>query len=89
VAVSEGIQDADGTLVVAAGQTGGKTATHIQLSGSNSSGMPYESDKDRLKIKRVRSILLGFAAIFLLCQRRCSWSVGERGADAAWHKVDA
>ena len=98
VAVSEGIQDADGTPVVAGLVKRVEKDSHgnIQLSGSTSLGDALMNlIKERLKIKRVRSDTFGYLQrSFLGCVSEVdaheAREVGERAVQiAAWHKVDA
>jgi ATP-dependent phosphofructokinase / diphosphate-dependent phosphofructokinase len=98
IAVSEGIQDADGTPVVAGLVKRVEKDSHgnIQLSGSTSLGDALMNlVKDKLKIKRVRSDTFGYLQrSFLGCVSEVdaheAREVGERAVQiAAWHKVDA
>jgi ATP-dependent phosphofructokinase / diphosphate-dependent phosphofructokinase len=97
VAVSEGIQDADHTPVVArlVGEVERDSHGNIQLSGSTSLGDALMNlVKDKLKIKRVRSDTFGYLQrSFLGCVSQVDANeareVGERAVQvAAWHRVD-
>jgi 6-phosphofructokinase 1 len=97
VAVSEGIQDAQGTPVVAGLVNKVEKDAHgnIQLSGTTSLGDALVSlVRDKLKIKRVRSDTFGYLQrSFLGCVSEVdaheAREVGERAVQiAAWHRVD-
>ena len=97
VAVSEGIQDAQGRPVVASLVKDVERDSHgnIQLSGTTSLGDGLmDLVKNRLKIKRVRSDTFGYLQrSFLGCVSEVDANeareVGERAVQiAAWHRVD-
>ncbi|MGB6064307.1 MAG: 6-phosphofructokinase [Desulfomonilaceae bacterium] len=97
VAVSEGIQDANGTPVVAGlvEQVEKDSHGNIQLSGTTSLGDALMNlVKEKLKIKRVRSDTFGYLQrSFLGCVSEVdaheAREVGERAVQiAAWHPVD-
>ena len=97
VAVSEGIQMADGRPVVASLLKKSETDFHgnIQLSGTTSLGDALmDLVKDKLKIKRVRSDTFGYLQrSFLGCVSEVDANeareVGERAVQiAAWRSVD-
>lgn len=97
VAVSEGIQDAQGRPVVASLVKDVERDSHgnIQLSGTTSLGDALmDLVKDKLKIKRVRSDTFGYLQrSFLGCVSEVDANeareVGERAVQiAAWHRVD-
>jgi len=97
VAVSEGIQDADGQPVVArlAAHVERDSHGNIQLSGTTSLGDALmDLVKSRLKIKRVRSDTFGYLQrSFLGCVSEVDANeareVGERAVQiAAWHRTD-
>jgi ATP-dependent phosphofructokinase / diphosphate-dependent phosphofructokinase len=97
IAVSEGIQLADGTPVVAGLVKEVERDLHgnIQLSGTTSLGDALmDLVKQRLKIKRVRSDTFGYLQrSFLGCVSEVdaheAREVGERAVQiAAWHSVD-
>jgi len=97
VAVSEGIQDAQGRPVVAGLVKDVERDSHgnIQLSGTTSLGDALmDLVKSKLKIKRVRSDTFGYLQrSFLGCVSEVDANeareVGERAVQiAAWHRVD-
>jgi 6-phosphofructokinase len=97
VAVSEGIQNAEGTPVAASLVDSVEKDAHgnIQLSGSTSLGDALMNlVKSELKIKRVRSDTFGYLQrSFLGCVSEVDANeareVGERAVQiAAWHRVD-
>ncbi len=97
VAVSEGIQDAQGKPVIAGLTRTAEKDAHgnIQLSGTTSLGDALMGlVKDRLKIKRVRSDTFGYLQrSFLGCVSEVDANeareVGERAVQiAAWHRAD-
>jgi len=97
VAVSEGIQDAQGRPVVASLVKDVERDSHgnIQLSGTTSLGDALmDLVKSKLKIKRVRSDTFGYLQrSFLGCVSEVDANeareVGERAVQiAAWHRVD-
>jgi 6-phosphofructokinase 1 len=97
VAVSEGIQDAKGTPVVAGLVQEVERDSHgnIQLSGTTSLGDALVNlVRQKLKIKRVRSDTFGYLQrSFLGCVSEVdaheAREVGERAVQiAAWHRVD-
>lgn len=97
VAVSEGIQDAEGKPVVASLMTEVERDSHgnVQLSGTTSLGDALvDLVKSKLKIKRVRSDTFGYLQrSFLGCVSEVdaheAREVGERAVQiAAWHRVD-
>ncbi|HMK33933.1 MAG TPA: 6-phosphofructokinase [Desulfomonilaceae bacterium] len=97
VAVSEGIQDAGGTPVIASLQKEVERDAHgnIQLSGTTSLGDALVNlVRQKLKIKRVRSDTFGYLQrSFLGCVSEVdaheAREVGERAVQiAAWHHVD-
>ncbi|MFH0825975.1 MAG: 6-phosphofructokinase [Pseudomonadota bacterium] len=97
VAVSEGIQTADGTPVIASLTQGVERDDHgnIQLSGTTSLGDALmQIVKKNLKIKRVRSDTFGYLQrSFVGCVSEVdaieAREVGERAVQvAAWHAVD-
>jgi 6-phosphofructokinase 1 len=97
VAVSEGIQDASGTPVVAALRREVERDAHgnVQLSGTTSLGDALmDLVKSKLKIKRVRADTFGYLQrSFLGCVSEVDANeareVGERAVQiAAWHRTD-
>ena len=97
IAVSEGIQDAQGTPVAATLVEEIEKDAHgnVQLSGSTSLGDALMNlVKTKLKIKRVRSDTFGYLQrSFLGCVSEVDANeareVGERAVQiAAWHRVD-
>jgi 6-phosphofructokinase 1 len=97
VAVSEGIQDAQGQPVIASLVKEVERDSHgnIQLSGTTSLGDALMNlVKTKLKIKRVRSDTFGYLQrSFLGCVSEVDANeareVGERAVQiAAWHRVD-
>jgi 6-phosphofructokinase 1 len=97
VAVSEGIQDAEGKPVIASLVKEVESDSHgnIQLSGTTSLGDALMNlVKAKLKIKRVRSDTFGYLQrSFLGCVSEVDANeareVGERAVQiAAWHRVD-
>ncbi|MDQ7784412.1 MAG: 6-phosphofructokinase [Desulfomonilaceae bacterium] len=97
VAVSEGIQSAEGVPVAATLVADVEKDAHgnVQLSGSTSLGDALMNlVKEKLKIKRVRSDTFGYLQrSFLGCVSDVDASeareVGERAVQiAAWHRVD-
>jgi 6-phosphofructokinase 1 len=97
VAVSEGIQDAEGTPVLAGLVDDVEKDAHgnVQLSGTGSLGDALkEIVKKRLNIKRIRADTFGYLQrSFLGCVSEVDANeareVGERAVQiAAWHQVD-
>jgi 6-phosphofructokinase 1 len=97
IAVSEGIQDAQGTPVAATlvSQIEKDSHGNVQLSGNTSLGDALMNlVKEKLKIKRVRSDTFGYLQrSFLGCVSEVDANeareVGERAVQiAAWHRVD-
>lgn len=97
IAVSEGIQDAEGKPVIAGLTKDVERDSHgnIQLSGTTSLGDALMNlVKAKLKIKRVRSDTFGYLQrSFLGCVSEVDANeareVGERAVQiAAWHRVD-
>ena len=96
VAVSEGIQDANGSPVLASLMNLGKDAHgNVQLSGTGALGELLANQvKDKLGISRVRSDTLGYLQrSFMGCvsdvDQREAREVGEKSAQfAIWHDAD-
>ena len=96
IAVSEGIQDANGTPILATLQETERDAHgNMQLSGTGALGEQLANQiKEKLGIKRVRSDTFGYLQrSFLGCvsdvDQREAREVGEKAAQyAIWHNVD-
>ena len=96
IAVSEGIQDASGTPILATLQATERDAHgNMQLSGTGALGEQLSTQiKEKLGIKRVRSDTFGYLQrSFLGCvsevDQREAREVGEKAAQyAIWHNVD-
>ncbi len=98
VAVSEGIQDADGTAIVtklAEGEVEKDAHGNVQLSGTGALGdLLSQHIKKNTKIKRVRADTLGYLQrSFLGCvsavDQHEAREVGEKAVQfAVWHNVD-
>ncbi|MBF0275247.1 MAG: 6-phosphofructokinase [Nitrospinae bacterium] len=98
IAVSEGIQDKDGTPIMtslAAGEVEKDAHGNVQLSGSGALGdLLAELIKAKTKIKRVRADTLGYMQrSFLGCisetDKNEAREVGERAVQfSVWHNVD-
>ena len=96
IAVSEGIQDAEGTPILATLQATERDAHgNMQLSGTGALGEQLANQiKEKLGIKRVRSDTFGYLQrSFLGCvsevDQREAREVGEKAAQfAIWHNID-
>ncbi len=96
IAVSEGIQDVDGTPILATLQKTERDAHgNMQLSGTGALGEQLSKQiKEKLGIKRVRADTFGYLQrSFLGCvsevDQREAREVGEKAAQfAIWHNID-
>lgn len=96
IAVSEGIQDAEGTPILATLQKTERDAHgNMQLSGTGALGEQLSKQiKEKLGIKRVRADTFGYLQrSFLGCvsevDQREAREVGEKAAQfAIWHNID-